>query len=279
MLFLCGHFHWLPTGYAVLLALASMAVVILFLFLWFAAALVLRRRFQYSFRTMLLGMLLASVGMSCLAVRLQQARRQRAALESLSALEANVVYDCESDLPDNVIAGPIVLPSEIAWLRGFLGEDFFADAIRLTLFGLNTTDSDLRALKALPRLRALHVFCAKKITDAELEPVESLRQLEDLELGAPSSVTDAGLQRLKALTRLKKLSISDSNITDVGLENLRALTRLRTLDLSGTKITDAGLKYLGALTQLQILNVEGCRVTHGGLAGLQKLLPNCKIMR
>ena len=60
------------------------------------------RWFQYSLRTLLLVVLLASIGMSWVAVRVQGARRQKAAVEAIKKLGGWVIYDWEFDQSGNV---------------------------------------------------------------------------------------------------------------------------------------------------------------------------------
>ena len=52
-----------------------------------------RRRFQYSLRTLLLFMLLVSIGLSWFTVKMQQASRQREAVEAIRELSGWVGYD------------------------------------------------------------------------------------------------------------------------------------------------------------------------------------------
>ena len=85
VLFLAEHLRWLPKGYPVLLAVTSMVVILVLLVLWLAVALMFRRRFQYSLRSLLLVMLLASFGMSWAAVELRAVRRQKEAVDAVES--------------------------------------------------------------------------------------------------------------------------------------------------------------------------------------------------
>ena len=80
-------------GFSVLLALASMGMIVLFLFLWFAAALVFRWRFQFSLRTLFIVMFLACIGMSWVSVKMQQARRQKEVVEEIKKLGGVAGHD------------------------------------------------------------------------------------------------------------------------------------------------------------------------------------------
>lgn len=88
---------------------------------------------QFSLRTLLLVVLLASAGMSWMVVKVQQARRQRQAVEAIRALGGFVTYDYAIDQayghPVNAEApGP-------GWLGSVLGADFFADVVRVNCDG------------------------------------------------------------------------------------------------------------------------------------------------
>ncbi len=63
LLFLAQWSRWLPKGWPVLIAVAAVGVVILAMFAWFGIALVFRRRFQFSLRSLLV--LTVAVALPC----------------------------------------------------------------------------------------------------------------------------------------------------------------------------------------------------------------------
>src|SRR5271165_1162947 len=69
LLWLSERFGWLGwhKGYAVVTALASVGVVMLLMLLWFALALIFRRRFQFSIRSLLVLVVAVAVPSSWLA--------------------------------------------------------------------------------------------------------------------------------------------------------------------------------------------------------------------
>ena len=183
------------------------------------------RWFQYSLRSLLLVMLLASIAMSWVAVRMQKARKQKEAVEEIKKSRGWVEYH----------PGP-------AWLRNLLGEDCFATVVHVSLHSQITDAGFLKHLKGLTQLQQLDLN-GTPVTDASLEHLKGLTQLQQLDLGG-AQVTDAGLEHLKGLTQLQTLELAWTHVTDAGLEHLKGLTQLRTLDLNYTKVTDEGLKKL-----------------------------------
>ena len=169
-----------------------------------------RRRFQYSLRTLLIVMLLVGGGLGWFSHKLQQTRRQRVAVTSITNLSGLVGFDDEAA---DFAAGPPI--SHVPrWLRNLLGDDFFRTAVSLVAFN----DGSMESAKDLTELRRLDF------------------------VGGPA--TDAGLAHVRSLSRLQRLNLSDTQITDAGLEHLQGLTQLRELVLRGTRVTDEGVQQL-----------------------------------
>ena len=196
--------------------------------------------FQYSLRSLLLLMFLASLGMSWFAVLAKRARAQKQAVEEIRKLGGQVVYDYEVQA-GNTGTFPAVAPGPV-WLRSRLGVDFFATPVSVGFYSPSVTDDGLKPLEQLTKLRAL-VLCQPHVTDAGLKHLKELRQLEMLHL-FDMPVTDAGLEQIKALTKLQRLNLDLTQITDAGLQSLKGLTELRLLELRSTKVTGQGVKRL-----------------------------------
>ena len=128
-LFLCEHFRWLTKGYSVVFAAASVLVVVVFLLLGFAIALLFRWRFQYSLRTLLLLTVIVSIWCSWFAVQMQHARRQRAVAEAIKNCSGWVAYGYQLDQKPNA------QPPGPAWLHHLLGVDFLSTIIDVRLGG------------------------------------------------------------------------------------------------------------------------------------------------
>jgi hypothetical protein len=204
------------------------------------------RWFQFSLRSLLLLVLLVSLGMSWVAVKIERGRQQKEAVEEIEKLGGLVAYDYQQVYRSVGPSGPV-------WLRNWLGKDLFATVVEVR-------------------------FTSASGTDAELEHLKGMTQLQKLDLHG-TQVTDAGLEHLEGMTKLQALWLHETKVSDAGLEYLKGMTQLQVLTLSGTKVTDAGLVHLEGLTQLEALLLIDTHVTHEGLKRLSRALPKCMIVR
>jgi hypothetical protein len=163
-----------------------------------------RRWYQFSLRSLMILTLVIAVPCALLGRRIEWKRRERAAVKTL-AKQGSVRYDYQSRENGGLKSEP---PGP-KWLRGILGDDFFAEA---TVFYSEASreQSDLPrlkdALEALPRLKEVDM-CAINFRDADLACFEELTQIETLDLMASTEITDAGLTHFKRLTALKYLHV------------------------------------------------------------------------
>jgi Leucine-rich repeat (LRR) protein len=234
------------------------------------------RWFQYSLRTLLLAVLLASIGMSWVAVRMQRARREREAVAAIVKLGGRVWYDYQLQQQD-WDPSPGTDPPGPVWLRNLLGENVFASVVGVDLYGSPIRDADLGHLKGLTQLKFLGLN-RTNVSDAGIERLRGLTQLKALSLWG-TQVTDAGLVHLKGLTQLQLLDLGMTRVTDAGLEHLKGQAKLRTFYLPCTQVTDAGLEHLKGMKQLRLLDSSRTKVTDEGVKRLRQALPNCKIYR
>jgi hypothetical protein len=216
LLLLSEWFRWFPfnqhKGWTVLIAVASVGVALLAMFVWLAASLLFRWRFQFTIRALLVLVVVVAIPCSWLAVEMKKAREQREAAQAI--WEAGIVwYDYQFDASRNFVPTPE--PTGAAWLRNLLGDNFFTTV----------------------------VFAACEVTDARLEHLKALTQLQELFLDGPQ-LTDTGLEHLKGMTQLRELKLRDTEVSDSGLEHLKALKQLRELDVCGSRVTDEGVKRL-----------------------------------
>jgi Leucine-rich repeat (LRR) protein len=219
-----------------------------------------RRSYRLGYASQLL-LLILFVACILLAMRLHTARRQHETVAALTKLGGLVHYDYEFDAAGKRVGEPASpIP---AWLRNWLGDDFFSNATAVYLGQSRVSDDNLECLQGLGHLHEL--FLGKLITDDGLEHLQGLTRLETLGL-RNTQVSDAGLEHLKGLN-VRELYLGNL-VTDAGLKHLAGLTQLEKLGLRKTKISDAGLEHLERLTQLHELHC-GPRITDAGLEGLQ----------
>src|SRR5262245_18603147 len=122
-----------------------------------------RRWLRFSLRTLLVAMTILCVW---LGLKVNAARRQREAVAAIAKSGAIIRYDYEMisvpGSPNTLGYNPNAAPPGPAWLRGFLGEDFFCDVIGIFFPGSTITESDLSQLAKFPELKSV-TFCQMKI--------------------------------------------------------------------------------------------------------------------
>ena len=127
LLFLSQWFRWLPKGWPVLIAIAAVGVLMILMLGWFGVALVFRRRFQFSVRSLLVLTIAVALPCSWLVVERAGAKRQKEAKDELGRLGVYVQYDYQVRKSGNPLPG--ARPPGPAWLRSLLGEDFLATVV------------------------------------------------------------------------------------------------------------------------------------------------------
>ncbi len=95
------------------------------------------RWYQFRLRSLFILMILASIGMSWIGIKLQDARRQREIVEEIEKLGGVVSYDYQLAEPySDVPPGP-------QWLQTVLGNDCFATVVFVSLCNTGVTDDRL----------------------------------------------------------------------------------------------------------------------------------------
>jgi len=227
-------------GWTVLIAVASVGVVLALMLLWLIIALVFRLRFQFSIRSLLVLVIAVALPFSWLGVEMKKAREQRVAVQRFVELEPNYNFVGEQGCLVNGESWAKVQPPPPNWLVDLVGADFFADVFEGYLGRTKVTDKDMEHFEGLPQVTLL-VLDDTAITDDGLQHIRGLKQLRTLSLEA-TNVTDIGLKHLRGLNQLNDLSLSRTSVTDAGLENLKGLQRLASVGLYGTQVTDEGVK-------------------------------------
>ncbi len=225
LLWLSERFGWLPwhKGYAVLAAVAVVGVAMLLVLVWFAIALVFRRRIKFSLPSLLVIVIVVALPCIWMAVEMRAAKRQEEAVTAIHWLE--VIYDHEVNKSGQIVGGR---PKEPIWLRNLLGDDFFTDVVGVFSF-----------YEVSPSFRSRRI----PIADEGLNHIVGLSHLHWMYL-THSEITDEGLAYLIQWHELDDLKLAKTEISDAGLHHLEGLTHLRFLNLTDTKVTNAGVAKL-----------------------------------
>jgi hypothetical protein len=137
-LFVANWFRWSPKGYAVLLTIAAVGAYLLVLLLWWIAAMVFHRRFQFSLRTLFVLTIAVALPCSWLAVEMKRAREQKALVE----LASDCFYNNNNQVQASVRKALYLL----------LGRDFFLQVIDLGFRSSQIADAELEHLDGLDQL-------------------------------------------------------------------------------------------------------------------------------
>jgi hypothetical protein len=249
-----------------------------------------RRRYQYSLRSLLMLVTLCAFLCSWLAVKIEQGKRQNAAVDALRAKGFTITYDYEVDRDGKPLPNPVLNVPQ--WLRGWLGDDCFATVVGVDIgfvgmygglggfhfFGPGVTDEDLLPVAELPHVKFLRLN-GTQVSDSALKRMQTLSELEHLHL-CGTKITDAGLAELKAFPNLRVLDLGDTEVSDGGMGDLVCLDRLEDLHLAQTHVTDRGLAMLQNLKNLKHLSFVqpmGRYITDEGVAKFKQALPNCEV--
>ena len=124
LLWLSERFEWFwfneMKGWTVLIAVAAVGAAMLVMLLWFIVALVLRWRFQFSIRSLLILAVVVAIPCSWLGASLREARREREAAAALDKLYESVWWS-EPSGPD--------------WLRDLFGDGFLSHVDGVAPYG------------------------------------------------------------------------------------------------------------------------------------------------
>jgi hypothetical protein len=228
-----------------------------------------RRWLRFGLRTLLLVLTALSIW---LGLKVDEARRQKEAVEALQELGATVRFAHQRDNTNHTefdANKDLKIPD---WLRTLPGDDFF-QTVALIQLPETVTDKDLGHLAALPHVECL-IFSQESyqeinVTDAGLDHLPRPDRLVRL-AAANALIGDAFLKRLAGATGLETLHLSGTRITDEGLRSLPRLPKLKYLGLSYTSVGDVGLAAaLEEPSSLEILWLEGTQITDETLALLK----------
>ena len=222
-----------------------------------------RRWLQYSLRTF---PLLVAVFAVWLAIQVNEAHKQRAAVAAIEAAGGVVTYDCRPahqkgrlDIYDTDSEGN---DRRYPRLSDVFGDEYFETVVSVWFFTFErepTHPVDDKERVALAHLR-------------------DLPGLEHLILG-DIPITDDDLKYVVPLTRLTNFVTASPHITDAGLQQLTRLGNLEQLLLDYAALTDKSIPVLLSFPKLNSLGV-GLGISDEGEAQLRRGLPaNSQIMR
>ena len=215
------------------------------------------RWFQFSLRSLLIGVAVLAVWLGLQADRVRRERQAIAELRKLGCIVKTEPF------------GPV-------WLRAALADGYVERAVEVHI------DPEELFFRRTARNKAV-------LTDSALVHLKALKGLRFLAL-SNSDVTDKGLENLAGLTNLEWLYLHNNTLnaqgqtfyyvqlTDAALVHLRQLTKLKVLLLDGTHVTDAGLENLEGLNSLRQLSVGRTAVTKEGIEDLRRALPSLKFV-
>jgi hypothetical protein len=183
-----------------------------------------------------------------LGIKVNQARRQKAAVDKLTALGAQINYEHQR-VPSGYFDNRVEL-NVPEWARELCGDDFFQTVRGVTFAGrvnadrtqtvpYEVTDEDLRCLADLPDLQHLSVVDGP-ITDLGLSHLSHPEQLVEVSLW-DTNIGDDFVRRLKGATRLEGLSINNSRVTDAAFADMPPYPSLKALRLRDTQTGDRAL--------------------------------------
>ena len=141
---------------------------------WFAVAMVFRRRFQFSLRSLLVLVVVVALPCSWLAVEMRQARLQKEAVDMVVSLGGSVFHDERRTFDAN--SGMLPNATTPEWLWNLLGEDFFAAAFQI--FPFTMSYQAWEPVEDEARLKALWLSYTT-VTDAKLEYLKVFPQLRE----------------------------------------------------------------------------------------------------
>jgi hypothetical protein len=217
--------YW-QKGYAVLSTLAVLGVALAAMFLWFLGALVLRRRFQFSIRSLLVLGVAVALPFSWFATAREYARRQSEDRKAIAEFGGETTYDYQFDENAKLVwafftsaSPPDPVPE---WLSSRFGDDLFHEVVYFKYRGsVSGADSNWE------------------------EVVCHLRRLRDLRvIEMPGGLTDSQLSVLNDLKKLRKVNLRNTEVACAGLAVVDHIAGVEELNLEKSKVTDAGMEHL-----------------------------------
>lgn len=203
------------------------------------------RMLRLTVRTLLL--MVTGFGM-LLGYKVNQVRTQRAVVDKVRAIGGYVIYDYRVDR---------VKPPGPAWLRRFVGDDFFAHVVTVAF----VSNDDVRT--------------SSSNADAILGEIASLPKLTSLAI-KPCRVTTAGMGALAdRASVISALYVTDAKIDEHFLGQIARIKSLRILGLYSCTIDQGARDCLSSMSQLHQLAIVNSDVSEQTIDQIRRALPRC----
>ena len=214
-----------------------------------------RRGLRFGLRTLLIFMLLSSLGFGWLAKerrRNEVFARLRKASGSAS-IDINFASDSLHRRLSRLVLGDLIsqeIESMNLTYAHLVDEDMkglslFTETQSLTLVDNAITDEGLRSLAGITNLRRLSIGgqYAREVTDKGMVHLKRFRKLRVLEL-RKTGVRGIGLKVLAEMPNLEQLSLWDSELDRNAVEHLKRCTQLKKLVVGRTNLSKADVKTI-----------------------------------
>lgn len=224
-----------------------------------------KRTLQLSIRSLLI-----LVGCLCiwLGIEANAARTQREMVKAIKDAGGMVFYDWQ--LNDDRSESGREHPPGTAWLRRWLGDEYFQSVAAVDFGAAWIRDEDFPPIERLGSIR--HLWLGEtRVTDAIAPRIRRQHELKSLDL-TRTALADSGMRELANLRKLTFLSIAKTEVTDAGMRELAQLTNLETLFAGGRgDVTDAGVACLRRLPRLSVLGLVGYGITDRSIDTLRTM--------
>lgn len=265
-----------------------------------------RRRLTLSLRALILLVVVVACWLAWVTNRARHQARVLAAMKGWDqSLKVKWEFDYEYSA-DTRLGAPPPKPPGPAWLRKWVGDDYFREVRYVTLGdmfqtgrpnGPEVAQADAEKLRLVASLRTLESLGLHEmaINDAGLAPLANLTHLERLRIDGCYNLTDNALAHLEGLESLESVEIRFSPITDrsfvhlaklprlrelildfhdgggEGIGHLRSMRSLESLELSGPSISDDALLHIAGLPRLRDIVIHGGKFTDRGLEHIARI--------
>lgn len=211
-----------------------------------------RRWWQFTLRTLLIAMLLASLPLAWVGNELANKRNEEALSHDIHQAGGRAVFTLQQRLtfpPESWYSNDDPFHSVTAWNQSYRISEVHLTARTATEFRIL-----LRRVNRLSYLQSLDVSDSW-LKDADLGGISD-EPLSDLDLMG-TGVTDECIPALVRLPKLKRLALDFTTISDAGLAKLVSSPSLAELDVSGTLVTPEGIAKLCADRPGLVVRCEG----------------------